>query len=63
VFQQGRHYWNLLLYRVLKHSAKALLSVTLGKERSVKILLAKSSLLSAIYRALGKDRNQKIMKK
>jgi hypothetical protein len=60
----------------LEHSAKgfaecntrqkALPSVTLGKERSVKILSAKGSLPSVIYRALGKgfaDRNEKIIKK
>jgi hypothetical protein len=50
-----------------KHSA------TLGKERSVKILSAKGSLPSVIYQALGKcfaewptlgkDRNEKIIKK
>jgi hypothetical protein len=36
------------------HSAKALPSVTLGISHSPKNLLAKPSLPSAIYRALGK---------
>ena len=36
------------------HSAKPLLSVTLGKGRSVNSLSAKTSLPSALYRALGK---------
>jgi len=36
------------------HSAKPLPSVTLGKGRSVNSLSAKTSLLSALYRALGK---------
>jgi hypothetical protein len=60
------HYWNLLFCRVPRTLGKAL--KILGKERSVKILLAKGSLPSVIYRALGKafaeyDRNEKIMKK
>ena len=36
-------------------SAKALPSVTLGKEHSAKISSAKSSLPSAFFRTLGKD--------
>jgi hypothetical protein len=36
------------------HSAKALLSAALGKEHSAKNPLAKVSLPSATYRALGK---------
>ena len=37
------------------HSTKPLPSVTLGKGRSVNSLSAKTSLPSALYRALGKD--------
>ena len=38
------------------HSAKPLSSVTLGKGRSVNNLSAKTSLPSALYHALGKEK-------
>jgi hypothetical protein len=38
-----------------KHSAKSLPSVVLGKEGSANSILAKASLPSTFYRALGKD--------
>ena len=41
--------------KAILHSAKALPSVTLGKEHSTKILSAKGSLPSAFFRTLGKD--------
>jgi hypothetical protein len=41
--------------KAILHSAKALPSVTLGKEHSAKISSAKGSLPSAFFRTLGKD--------
>jgi hypothetical protein len=41
--------------KAILHSAKALPSVTLGKEHSAKISSAKGSLPSAYFRTLGKD--------
>jgi hypothetical protein len=41
--------------KTILHSAKALPSVTLGKEHSAKISSAKGSLPSAFFRTLGKD--------
>jgi hypothetical protein len=41
--------------KAILHSAKALPSVTLGKEYSAKISSAKGSLSSAFFRTLGKD--------
>jgi hypothetical protein len=41
--------------KAILHSAKALPSVTLGKEYSAKISSAKGSLPSAFFRTLGKD--------
>jgi hypothetical protein len=38
------------------HSAKLLPSATLGKEYTVKFWLAKGSLPSVFYRALGKEK-------
>jgi hypothetical protein len=63
------HYRIYLLCRVSRHSAKALPSVALGKERSAKNLWAKRSLPSAFCRALGKEKHstkcklEKIQKK
>jgi hypothetical protein len=41
--------------KAILHSAKALPSVTLGKEHSAKISSAKGSLPSAFFWTLGKD--------
>jgi hypothetical protein len=41
--------------KAILHSAKALPSVTLGKEHSAKISSAKGSLPSAFFRTLGKE--------
>jgi hypothetical protein len=41
--------------KTILHSAKALPSVTLGKEHSAKISSAKGSLPSAFFQTLGKD--------
>jgi hypothetical protein len=41
--------------KAILHSAKALPSVTLGKEHSANILSANGSLPSAFFRALDKD--------
>jgi hypothetical protein len=41
--------------KAILHSAKAMPSVTLGKEHSAKISSAKGSLPSAFFRTLGKD--------
>jgi hypothetical protein len=41
--------------KAILHSAKALPSVTLGKEHSANISSAKGSLPSAFFRTLGKD--------
>jgi hypothetical protein len=52
-----RHYQKQLFCRVSneKHSAKALPSVTLGKESSTNCTLAMASMPSTFYRALDKD--------